>query len=108
MMTEHLIQPNLFSGHPLVFSNQRSDWVKVLCWDRDGWAIWYPLAGGLEAGTFQLPIAEAGRKEIAAWEQAALLEGIDLSRGRRRKRYSPPTAMPPEASKEEGGEGRVP
>jgi hypothetical protein len=53
MMTEHLIQSNLFSGYPLVFSNQRGDWVKVLCWDRDGWAIWYPLAGGLEAGTFQ-------------------------------------------------------
>ena len=47
----------------------------------------------LEAGTFQFPFAETGRKEIAAWELAVLLEGIDLSKGRRRKRYSLPSAM---------------
>jgi hypothetical protein len=44
----------------------------------------------LEAGTFQFPFAATGRKEIAAWELAVLLEGIDLSRGQRRKRYSLP------------------
>ena len=44
----------------------------------------------LEVGTFEFPFAETGRKEIAAWELAILLEGIDLSRGRRRKRYSLP------------------
>jgi hypothetical protein len=30
-------------------------------------------------GTFQFPFAETGRKELAAWELAVLLEGIDLS-----------------------------
>jgi transposase len=59
--------------------------VKILYWDRDGWVIWYKR---LEAGTFQFPFAETGRKEIAAWELGVLLEGIDLSKGRRRKRYS--------------------
>lgn len=34
--------------------------------------------------------AETGRKEIAAWELGLLLEGIDLSKGQRRKRYSLP------------------
>ena len=48
----------------------------------------------MEAGTFQFPFAETGRKEIAAWELAVLLEGIDLSRGQRRKRYSLPEATP--------------
>jgi hypothetical protein len=57
---------------------------------RDGWAIWYKR---LEAGTFEFPFAETGRNEIAAWELAVLLEGIDLSRGRRRKRYALPAAM---------------
>jgi len=42
---------------------------------------------------FQFPFAETGRKEIAAWELAVLLEGIDLSKGRRRKRYSLPAAV---------------
>ncbi len=46
-------------------------------------------------GTFQFPFVETGRKEIAAWELAVLLEGIDLSQGKRRKRYSLPTAAVP-------------
>jgi transposase len=81
---------NPFSGHLLVFCNRRSDRVKILYWDRDGWAIWYKR---LEAGTFQFPFGATGRKEVAAWELAVLLEGIDLSQSRRRKRYSLPPAM---------------
>ena len=87
MMAEYIIRCNPFSGHLLVFCNRRSDRVKILYWDRDGWVIWYKR---LEAGTFQYPFAETGRKEIAAWELGVLLEGIDLSKGRRRKRYSLP------------------
>ena len=52
--------------------------------------IWYKR---LEAGTFAFPFAETGRREIAAWELGVLLEGIDLSKGRRRKRYAPPAAL---------------
>ena len=85
MMAEHVIRCNPFSGHLLVFCNRRTDRLKILYWDRDGWAIWYKR---LEARTFQFPFAETGRKEIAAWE--LVLEGIDLSKGQRRKRYSLP------------------
>jgi transposase len=84
MMAEHIIRCNPFSGHLLVFCNRRSDRLKILYWDRDGWAIWYKR---LEAGTFQFPFAQTGRREIAAWELGILLEGIDLEKGRRRKRY---------------------
>jgi len=72
MMAEYIIRCNPFSGHLLVFCNRRSDRVKILYWDRDGWVIWYKR---LEAGTFQFPFAETGRKEIAAWELGVLLEG---------------------------------
>ena len=91
MMAEHVIGCNPYAGHLLVFSNRRTDRVKILYWDRDGWAIWYKR---LEAGTFEFPFAETGRKEIAAWELTVLLEGIDLSKGRRRKRYSLPGTAP--------------
>jgi transposase len=89
MMAEHIIRCNPFSGHLLVFCNKRSDRLKILYWDRDGWAIWYKR---LEAGTFEFPFAQTGRREIAAWELGVLLEGIDLSKGRRRKRYALPAA----------------
>jgi hypothetical protein len=46
----------------------------------------------LEEGTFEFPFAATGRREIAAWELGVLLEGIDLSKGRRRKRYALPAA----------------
>jgi transposase len=101
MMAEHVIGCNPYAGHLLVFSNRRTDRVKILYWDRDGWAIWYKR---LEAGTFEFPFAETGRKEIAAWELAVLLEGIDLTKGRRRKRYD----LPGTAPSEEGVPGGVP
>ena len=87
MMAEHIIRYDPLSGHLFVFCNRRSDRVKILYWDRDGWVIWYKR---LEAGTYQFPFNETGRKEIASWELGLLLEGIDLKRGERRKRYSLP------------------
>ena len=89
-MAEHIIRCNPFAGHLLVFCNRRSDRLKILYWDRDGWAIWYKR---LEAGTFQFPFAETGRKEIAAWELGVLLEGIDWSQVQRRKRYALPATL---------------
>src|SRR3989441_8155006 len=86
MLAEHVIQCNPFSGHLLVFCNRRSDRVKILYWDRDGWAIWYKR---LEAGTFQFPFAPTGRKGVAAWGRAVLLGGNDLGKRNRRERYSP-------------------
>ena len=94
MLAEHLVQCNPLSGHLFVYCNRRTDRLKILYWDRDGWAIWYKR---LEAGTFQYPFSEAGRREIAAWELGVLLEGIDLQAGRRRKRYSLPAGAPADA-----------
>ena len=91
MMAEHVVRCRAHSGHLFVFCNRRSDRVKILYWDRDGYAIWYKR---LEAGTFQFPFTETGRREIAAWELGVLLEGIDLKAGKRRKRYQ----LPPVAS----------
>lgn len=62
------------------------DRVKILYWDRDGFAVW---AKRLEEGTCAMPFAEDDqpRREITAQELGALLSGIDLSVARRRKRY---------------------
>jgi transposase len=75
-----------FEGHLFVFANRRKDRVKILYWDRDGFAVW---AKRLEEGTYAMPFSEVEepRREITAQELGALLSGIDLSVAKRRKRY---------------------
>jgi transposase len=74
------------SGHLFVFRNKRGDRVKILWWDRSGYALWYKR---LEAGAFRFPAGEEARSgmQVNAAELALLLEGIDLAGARRRKRY---------------------
>jgi transposase len=81
-----VMQMDAFAGHLFVFANRRRDRVKILYWDRDGFAIW---AKRLEEGTYAMPFSEADevRREITAQELGALLSGIDLSEAKRRKRY---------------------
>jgi transposase len=81
-----VMQLDALAGHLFVFSNRKRDRVKVLYWDRDGFAIW---SKRLEAGTYAMPFDGSGerRKEITAQELSALLSGIDLSQAKRRKRY---------------------
>ena len=63
------------------------DRVKILYWDRDGFAVW---SKRLEEGTYAVPFGDRTaerRREITAQELGALLSGIDLSTAKRRKRY---------------------
>jgi transposase len=76
-----------FAGHLFVFASRRRDRVKILYWDRDGFAMW---SKRLEEGTYAVPWAESAeerRREITAQELGALLSGIDLDQAKRRKRY---------------------
>ena len=85
LVRDHL-QLDPLAGHLYLFANQRRDRLKILYWDRDGFAIW---AKRLEAGTYAIPGGEPGsrRLEISVEELGALLSGIDLSHATRRKRY---------------------
>ena len=61
--------------------------MKSVYWDRNGYCL---VAKRLERGTFILPSAGAGGViEIEAAELALIVEGIDLSNGRRRPRWKP-------------------
>jgi transposase len=76
-----------FAGHLFVFTSRRKDRVKILYWDRDGFAVW---SKRLEEGTYAVPFGDGGaelQREITAQELGALLSGIDLSTAKRRKRY---------------------
>ncbi len=74
------------AGHLFVFTNRRRDRIKILYWDRDGFAVW---AKRLEEGAYAMPLSGSAekRREITAPELSALLSGIDLSQAKRRRRY---------------------
>jgi transposase len=81
------LQLDAFAGHLFVFTSRRRDRLKILYWDRDGFAVW---SKRLEEGTYAMPLTDSAgeqRREITAQELGALLSGIDLSQAKRRKRY---------------------
>ena len=88
-LTTSVIGQDPLSGHLFVFRNRRGDRLKILYWDRDGLAIW---AKRLERGVFRFPAPAGDRVEVTPAEMAAILEGIDLSRARRQKRFVLPAA----------------
>jgi len=75
------------SGHLFLFVGRSRDRIKILYWDKDGYAIWYKR---LEEGTFRLPAPKkvGASVELRASELAMLLAGIDLTSIKRRKRFA--------------------
>lgn len=72
------------SGHLFVFRNKLGDRIKVLYWDRDGYALWYKR---LEKGTFKLPSTTAARVEISSADFAMVLNGFDVGKLKRQERW---------------------
>jgi transposase len=89
LVRERIAQDPL-SGHLFVFRNRRRDRIKILYWDRDGYAVWMKR---LEKGTFRFPEAKDGRVEVTPAEMAAVLEGLDLRHARRQIRFSLPVSQ---------------
>jgi len=85
LVKEHF-NVDLFSGHLFVFFNRRRDYIKILVWDSDGFAIW---SKRLERGTFEkLTRTVDGDFEIDSAELVMMLRGVQIEGTRRRKRYS--------------------
>ena len=78
-----------YSGHLYVFFSRRCDRVRVVHWDRNGFAMWMKR---LERGRFHPTFSDDGRLSVSAIEAADLaliLEGIELAGARRRPRWEP-------------------
>jgi transposase len=91
LVRQHLHNDPL-SGHVFVFRNKRSDRVKLLYWDEDGFVIVYKR---LEEGTFRFPAAVDGQGGVRmrAAELAMLLDGVDWQNAKRSKRYHRPATQ---------------
>lgn len=64
-------------GSLYVFFGRRRNLVKVLCWEDDGFSIWYKR---LERGRFSLPRGRDGRISLEYRELQAILAGIRPAR----------------------------
>jgi len=87
MFAHHMMGQDPFSGHLFVYFNKRGDKCKILFWDRTGFCIWYKQ---LEKGSFER-INHAGQTttlEVDMTTLSLILEGIDLSKAKQRKRYT--------------------
>jgi len=85
-LAQHQLGLDPLRGHIVMFTNKRGNLMKLLFFDRSGWAVLYKR---LESGTFQIPKVDgtSGRAEIDQAELLMILEGIDLRSVVRRKRY---------------------
>jgi transposase len=74
------------SGHLFIFRNRTADRLKILYWGGHGLCLWCQR---LEAGRYHFPVgtADANRVELSAAQLHMILDGIDLSRVRRFKRF---------------------
>lgn len=75
---------DLMSGDVFIFVNKRRDRIKLLTWDRTGFALYYKQ---LERGTFEIPKAQHSALELNWSDLVMILEGIEIKSIKRRKRY---------------------
>ena len=82
-------EKNPLDGTFFVFINRTADRLKILYWDRDGYALWYKR---LEAGRFRIPVALTSTGEpvalISAAQLAMILEGIEPIVVKKQKRFT--------------------
>jgi transposase len=78
------LKENPLSGDVFIFFNRKRTHIKLLMWDRDGYAIYYKR---LERGVFEIPTGYEQSSVICSQTLSLILQGIVLSSVRRRKRY---------------------
>jgi len=97
-IVRNTLEMDPLGGGLFLFLSKRKNRVKILFWDRDGYALFYKR---LEKGCFARPRSTPGaggapHLTLAPHEMTLLLSGIDLSLAKQRKRFSlPRPASPP-------------
>ena len=75
-LVQERAQRSVISGGLYVFLSRERRRVKLLWWDRDGYAVFYKR---LEAGIFKVACVD-GHEEITGVDLEELLRGVDLAR----------------------------
>jgi len=83
----HAAGEDVYSGALFVFVSRRRDRLKILTFQKGGFVLWYKR---LEQGRFKPARTRAeGSVPMDSTDLSLLLEGIDVSRVRRPKRWQP-------------------
>jgi transposase len=90
-LVKHRLDDDPLSGHLYVFINRRRTQLKILYFDRSGYAIW---SKRLEQGQFVAHHCGRIKQQLSFAELQCLLEGIELNNTRQYKRYSLPDQAP--------------
>lgn len=72
-LVQYHMKSDPYDGSLYVFCNRSRNRLKILYWDRDGYALW---SKRLEKGTFSFPHGAAEKQSVDAGTLAMLLEGI--------------------------------
>ncbi len=73
-LAQERVEDDPLNGHLFVFRNRRGNRLKVLYWDRNGWALWYKR---LKRGRFGFPEAGEGEsRTISPGAFQLLLGGV--------------------------------
>jgi transposase len=82
------LQADPLSGHLFIFRNRQADRLKVLYWGGHGLCLWCQR---LEQGRYHFPppVGPEPRLELSAGQLQMILDGIDLTRLKRFKRFTP-------------------
>ena len=81
LVRDHL-ELDVLAGHLFVFTSRRRDRVKILYWDRDGFAVW---SKRLEEGTYTVPFGDGGAERRRERDHSA---GIGSAAERHRSEHS--------------------
>lgn len=86
LVRDHL-QKDPLGGDVFVFINRRRNQIKLLCWEGDGFMLFYKR---LEEGTYELPELkpEINQIELSSESLMLILRGISLRSIKRRPRYA--------------------
>jgi transposase len=86
-LVRNRLKADPLSGHLFIFRNRLADRIKVLYWGGHGLCLWCQR---LETGRYHFPETASGSVsvELTACQLQMILDGIDLSRVRRFKRFS--------------------
>jgi transposase len=84
-LVKHVLGEDPLSGGLYVFVNRRGNYLTALYFDRTGFCLW---AKRLERGVFLRRHSGALKRSMSYTDLKLLLEGIELTDVRRRKRFS--------------------